>query len=120
MTTTIVDGFEFTIHEADEHSHECRDCRAEIPCCFTEAECYWPGGNEGCDCGDPARRTVEPLACSECGQVGTYSAGWDAVEADVVCNAADCTHTANRVDFDLDPGEVLAWVDGVLHVSRPA
>jgi len=35
-----------------EHTHECRECRADIVCCFTEEECRWPGGNDGCGCAD--------------------------------------------------------------------
>ena len=30
-----------------EHTHECRDCGAEIPC---DLPCYWEGGNDGCYC----------------------------------------------------------------------
>lgn len=39
-----------------DHTHECRDCRAEIPggvqCEGGDAssECGWPGGNTGCAC----------------------------------------------------------------------
>ena len=36
-----------------EHTHECRDCGAEIPAgraCEVGLilDCYWPGGNAGC------------------------------------------------------------------------
>jgi hypothetical protein len=30
---------------------------------------------------------------------------------------AQCGHAPDR--FDLDPGEELVWIDGILHVSMP-
>lgn len=35
-----------------EHSHECRDCGAEIPC-EGNGETCWDGGNSDCDDCDP-------------------------------------------------------------------
>lgn len=41
-----------------DHTHECRDCGAEIPC-YIDGDCKWPGGSEGCDC--TAATTIRPL-----------------------------------------------------------
>jgi hypothetical protein len=30
------------------HTHECRDCGADIPCYQTEEACTWEGGNADC------------------------------------------------------------------------
>jgi hypothetical protein len=38
---------EALLTERADHSHECRDCGAEIDC--TEP-CEWQGSNDGCDC----------------------------------------------------------------------
>jgi hypothetical protein len=111
---------------SDEHTHECRDCSAEIVCCFAEDECEWSGGNDGCTSEDcrPDMYRVAPLACSECGQTGTYVPGamrpTFAGDADVACVTRGCFHTANWRDFDLDAGESLLFVDGILHVRTPA
>lgn len=62
---------------------------------------------------------LRPLSCSECGEEGTYYLSLEPFSW-VMCVNPGCLHTAGRGDFDLDPGESLEFVNGVLHVAIPA
>lgn len=60
--------------------------------------------------------TLHPLACSNCGAVGTY------IDDSMDYNFAkysDCGYVAHEINFQLTEGETLEFRSGVLHVLVP-
>ena len=51
------------------HTHECRDCHADIECTGDYDDCrIWNGSNDGCECAphDPEDCKVTGYRCADC------------------------------------------------------